>query len=187
MRKKVYKRAVAVAICILFLLAGTGSAGFVGVSGKVITLPMNFGGSEGPAPTIVVGMPVVFNESDNYCFSYPQEYTLNLPESMKGSLYILRLDDDISIGDMSVHEDIYLPNYTIPTAFEDLDTYNHDAMVFTADQLTQLGIPLPTPAKGAIMVLMFDADSAGHLRLEALRLSDRSTVQHQTSVRRSRR
>ncbi|MDD3726347.1 MAG: choice-of-anchor D domain-containing protein, partial [Candidatus Ratteibacteria bacterium] len=162
MRGKAYKRAVAVAICILFLLAGTGSAEY-GVSGKVITLPMNFEGSEGPAPTPVSGMPVVFNESKNERSTEEGVYAFALDASMKGSLYILRLDDDISIGDMSVHEDIYLPTYTIPTVFEELNKDKHDAMVFTADQLTQLGIPPLTSGKGAIMVLMFDADSGEFL------------------------
>lgn len=154
MRAKIICKVVVSITAFLFLL---GSAyGVDGLSGKVFTLPVNT--ENQPPLTTVSGMPVVFNESNehNILSGHDGVYNLNV-SGLAGSLYTLRLDDNISIGDLVAHNDVYLTSYTVPTVLNPGNTTEHDVLVFTPQQLTTLGITL-TSGKGAIMVLTFEPE-----------------------------
>ncbi|MCM8830223.1 MAG: choice-of-anchor D domain-containing protein [Candidatus Omnitrophica bacterium] len=151
-----------IVLCLWGLFIFSSSAGNGGISGMVVTLPITIG-EEGANPTPVSGMPVVFNEDADITALSQQDgvYNLTLSDSLAGSLYILRLDDNINISDLVAHDDIYITSYTVPTMYGGPVT-SHTVMVFTTEQLNNLGIAL-TQGKGAVLVLTYDIDSEGFI------------------------
>ncbi|MCX8082381.1 MAG: choice-of-anchor D domain-containing protein [bacterium] len=161
MRSKIYKWGK-VRVFLLFLLAflcsGANTSNMI--SGKIFTLPV--AGEEEPPLTPVSSMPVVFNESNEHTALSGADgsYNINVT-SLTGSLYILRLDDNLSVGDLVVHDDVYLTSYTVPTIYGG-SISDHNVMVFTPQQLTGLGVSL-TSGKGALLVLVMDSDTGGFI------------------------
>jgi hypothetical protein len=111
------------------------------ISGSVVTLPVTFGIESGLTP--VGNMPVIFNEQLMDITQIDDELTQDCGDFFltvtvpDGSQYILRADDDVSVGDEIVNTVDYITSYTVPSMFNGY-VDGQDVMVFTSAMITEL-------------------------------------------------